>query len=222
MKKGKKKRSAGKTLLKVLLITSATAVFLLVFLNIYVYFSVKGRIVKGPDEYKKLPEDVDVIMVLGASVVNGEPSHMLADRLDKAIELYKKKCSGILLMSGDNGQSDYNEVAAMQKYAEKQGVPPEAIYTDHAGFSTYESIYRAAEIFDIKSMIIVTQEYHLYRALYIAEKFNIDAYGAAPEYKDYVGDTQREIREILARIKDFVYCIIKPEPTYLGDKVRIK
>ncbi len=216
-----KKKSAVGAVLKALLILFLTGIISLISLNLYITLSVKSRIIEDKEELSKLTEDIDCIMVLGASVVNGEPSHMLADRLDKAIELYKSGIAGKLLMSGDNGSNDYNEIAAMRKYAEDKGVAPEDIYEDHAGFSTYESMYRASEIFGIEGMIIVTQEYHLYRALYIARQFGIDVYGAAPAHKEYVGDIQREIREILARTKDFIYCIFRPKPTYMGEKISI-
>ena len=92
---------------------------------------------------------------------------------------------------------------------------------DHAGFSTYESIYRAKDIFQAKKVVIVTQKYHLYRALYIANRLGLEAYGVGADPRQYVGATYREIREILARDKDFIKCIFKPEPTYLGDTIPV-
>ena len=92
---------------------------------------------------------------------------------------------------------------------------------DHAGFSTYESMYRAKEVFEAKKVVIVTQKYHLHRALYVAEKLGIDAYGVSSDPRTYRGQFVREIREILARDKDFFKCIVKPEPTYLGDTIPV-
>ena len=92
---------------------------------------------------------------------------------------------------------------------------------DHAGFSTYESIYRAKEIFKAKKVVIVTQKYHLYRALYIANQLGLEAYGVGSDPRKYVGATYRELREILARDKDFIKCIFKPEPTYLGETISV-
>ena len=92
---------------------------------------------------------------------------------------------------------------------------------DHAGFSTYESIYRAKEIFKAKKIIIVSQEYHLYRALYIANALGIEAVGVSATKRDYGGQLIRDIREVLARAKDFGKCIIKPEPTYLGEEIPV-
>lgn len=177
----------------------------------------------GQDEIEKLRSiDPECIMVLGASVrPDGTPSRMLQDRLDLAIELYHEGVAPRLLFTGDNGQVNYNEVNVMKEYAEAAGVPKEAIFLDHAGFSTYESVYRAKYIFRVDSMIVVTQEYHLYRALYGCEKMGIEALGAASDQKTYYGQEKREIREILARDKDCVKWIFKPEPTYLGDAVPI-
>ena len=124
-------------------------------------------------------------------------------------------------MSGDHGKTDYNEVETMKQYAIDEGIDSENIFMDHAGFSTYESIYRAKEVFGVKKMVIITQEYHLYRALYIAEKLGIEAYGVASDYHIYAGQFMRDLREILARAKDFVTTIVKPEPTYLGDFIDI-
>ena len=109
----------------------------------------------------------------------------------------------------------------MKKFAIEKGVPSEDIFMDHAGFSTYESIYRAKEIFDADNIVIVTQEYHLYRALYIADKLDINAYGINSDPRQYSGQLFREIREILARNKDFINCIIKPKPTYLGESIPV-
>lgn len=166
--------------------------------------------------------DADCIMVLGASVhADGSPSLMLKDRLDVGIELYKKGAAPKLLLSGDNGQIAYNEVAGMKKYAEDAGVRTEDIFLDHAGFSTYESVYRAKYIFEVNSMIVVTQSYHLYRALYGCERMGIEALGAAADQAVYRGQNYREFREVLARDKDLAKWMIKPNPTFLGDVIPI-
>jgi len=166
--------------------------------------------------------DIDCIIVLGCHVKNnGEPSDMLTDRLKRGVELYYAGAAPKLLMSGDHGQHEYNEVDAMKKYALDAEVPSEDIFMDHAGFSTYDSIYRAKEIFEAEKVIVVTQEYHLYRALYIAQKLGLEAYGVTADYRSYIGQTTREIREILARAKDFVYVLLKIEPTFLGETIPI-
>ncbi len=164
----------------------------------------------------------ECIMVLGASVhSDGTPSLMLKDRLDTGIELYKKGVAPKLLMTGDNGQVAYNEVEVMKNYAEEAGVKSEDIFLDHAGFSTYESVYRAKYIFEVNSMVVVTQRYHLYRTLYGCRRMGIDAAGAASDQAQYRGQGYRDVREILARDKDFVKWMIKPDPTFLGDAIPI-
>ena len=121
-------------------------------------------------------EDVDCIIVLGCQVKDdGSLSHMLRDRLMRGLELYESKAAPKLLMSGGHGREDYDEVGAMKKYATDNGVPSEDVFMDHAGFSTYETVYRAQEIFEADKVIIVTQGYHLYRALYIAEQLGVEA-----------------------------------------------
>jgi vancomycin permeability regulator SanA len=146
---------------------------------------------------------------------------MLEDRLRRGVELYEAAAAPKLLMSGDHGQREYDEVNAMKGYAVAAGIPSGDVFMDHAGFSTYESLYRAKEIFGVKKVIIVTQEYHLHRALYIARQLGLEAWGVASDYRSYAGQLMRDIREILARNKDFVTGIFLPEPTYLGEKIPI-
>ena len=167
-------------------------------------------------------DQADCILVLGAQVKpDGTPSKMLKDRLDTAIELYQQGAAPKLLMSGDNGRVEYNEVKVMLAYALDAGVPKEDIFLDHAGFSTYESLYRARDVFGADHIIVVTQKYHEYRALYIGEQLSVDVTGVCTEDIEYAGQGYREIREIAARDKDFFKCITKPEPTYLGEPIDI-
>lgn len=166
--------------------------------------------------------DVDCILVLGCLVKDsGQPSDMLADRLRRGVELYQTGAAPKLLMSGDHGQTTYNEVQAMKQYAISKGIISSDIFMDHAGFSTYESIYRAKEIFQAQKIIIVTQEYHLSRALYIANALGLEAYGVSADYRTYWGQSARDLREVLARNKDFLTSIFKPKPTYLGDAIPV-
>lgn len=166
--------------------------------------------------------DVDCIVVLGCQVRDdGSLSPMLRDRLMRSLELYEAGAAPKLLMSGDHGREEYDEVGAMKQYAVDHGVPSENVFMDHAGFSTYETVYRAKEVFEADKIIIVTQEYHLYRALYIAEQLGVDAYGASSDYNTYAGQSMRELREILARCKDFAMCIFQPEPAYLGESIPV-
>lgn len=183
-------------------------------INIYMYQTTKQQM-------NAQLENVDCILVLGAGIRNNKPTPMLNDRIEEAISLYKDKKAPKIIMSGDHGRIDYNEVGVMKDFAIDKGVPSSDIFMDHAGFSTYESLYRAKEIFQAKKIIIVTQDYHLYRALYIANQLGLEAVGVASNPRDYSGQTKRDIREVAARCKDFLTCIIKPEPTYLGESIPV-
>lgn len=161
----------------------------------------------------------DCILVLGAGVRDGNPTPMLAERLDFGIEAYNTGCAPKLLMSGDHGQDNYDEVNVMKDYAVNAGIAGDDVFMDHAGFSTYESMYRARDVFGVKKVLIVTQKYHIYRAVYDARRLGLDAYGLPAERLKY--NPMNECRECLARIKDVIWCAIKPEPTYLGDVIDI-
>lgn len=189
-------------------------------INGYVKQTGAGMIL-SPEDAAKL-EDVDCILVLGCKVENdGSPSPMLRDRLTRGVDLYFQGASPKLLMSGDHGKEDYNEVGAMKEFAIEKGVPSENVFMDHAGFSTYESVYRAKEIFGADKIIIVTQQYHLYRALYIAKALEVEAYGVGCDYNTYAGQWTREVREILARNKDAVKSVFQPLPAHLGEAIPI-
>lgn len=188
-------------------------------INFFVKIVTKNRILKK-EEYSKL-EDIDCIIVLGAGIWGDKPSPMLEDRLKEAISLYNQNISSKIIMSGDHGKEDYDEVNIMKEYAIEQGVKSEDIFMDHAGFSTYESMYRTKEIFEANKVVIVTQKYHLYRALYIAKQLGIEAYGVNSDPRKYVGEIYREAREIIARDKDFIKCIFKPQPKYLGETIPV-
>ncbi len=169
-------------------------------------------------------EAYDCVLVLGAGVWGDSPSHMLEERLNRGVEIYNSGCTDRILMSGDHGREEYDEVNVMKDFAVESGIEANTVFMDHAGFSTYESMYRAKEIFGIKKVIIVTQKYHLYRAVYNARKLGIDAYGVAADGQynyDIFVRTYNNSREALARCKDFVWCIFKPEPTYLGEAIPI-
>ena len=191
--------------------------------------SVINAIVKGsagdqiltPEQAAAL-EDVDCILVLGCYVhENGNPSGMLHDRLRMGVELYEAGVAPKLLMTGDHGQVNYDEVDAMKRFAVDAGIASENVFMDHVGFSTYESMYRARDVFQAKKIVIVTQEYHLYRAIFIAESLGMEAYGVSADYRSYSGQTKRDVREVLARVKDAFSCLFKPEPTYLGETIPV-
>ena len=154
------------------------------------------------------PEDgYETALILGAKVhAGGRLSDMLRDRMDAGIALYKAGAVSMLLLSGDDS-GEWGEVTAMKAYAIQNGVPEEAILTDGEGYSTYESVCRAKNVFGIQKLVLVTQEYHLYRALYIANDLDLDAVGVSATLHYYSGQFYRDMREILARDKDFVLCL---------------
>jgi len=197
----------------ILLIIVTVIVFII---NFYVIFKTKNKILDKIDD-----ENIDCILVLGAGVRNGKPTDMLADRILTAIDLYNKKVAPKIIMSGDHIKENYDEVNIMKAYAIEKGVPTSDIFMDHAGLSSYDSIYRAKEIFKAKKIVIVTQKYHLYRSLYIAEKLGVEAYGASANLRKYIGQSYRELREVLARDKDFFKCMFKPQSKYLGETIPV-
>ncbi|MBQ8815627.1 MAG: YdcF family protein [Lachnospiraceae bacterium] len=216
----KKRKGLWKKVLAVLLCLAIVGTGVLFGINAYVKH-VGGKRMLTAEEAAAL-DDVDCIMVLGCLVKsNGVPSDMLTDRLTRGVELYELGAAPKLLMTGDHGRTDYNEVQAMKDFATDRGIVSSDVFMDHAGFSTYDSVYRARDVFAADRIIIVSQGYHLYRALYIAEKLGVDAYGVAADYHTYRGQTYRDLREILARVKDAVITVFKPEPTYLGDVIPV-
>ena len=229
--KRKEKRSLPVRLFSLLVKLAIAAVILVIGINVYITKSTAKEItvsitsseqtVTSQELQSFRAVDPECIMVLGAAVrPDGTPCKMLRDRLDLGIALYKQGVAPKLLFSGDNGQVVYNEVNAMRKYAVNAGVPEEDIFLDHAGFSTYESVYRAKAIFDVDSMVVVTQKYHLYRTLYGCRRMGVAALGAAAKDTNK-GQEVREVREVLARDKDFVKWVFKPQPTFMGETISI-
>ena len=187
-----------------------------ILINTYMY-EFSSRYFLTVEEASK--ENFDCVLVLGAGVWGDGPSHLLEERLNKGVEVYNTGCTNRILMTGDHGREEYDEVNVMKNFAIEKGAVAEEVFMDHAGFSTYESMYRAKEVFQVKKVVIVTQKYHLYRAVYNARKLGIDAYGFAADELKY--PIYNDIREALARTKDFFYCEIQPEPTYLGEVIPI-
>jgi len=222
IKKLKKQGKRGAILLLSLGIVAGIAVCLLI--NGYVKLTAEKKITSAEklEELKNAAEKPDAVLVLGAQVKPDKtPSKMLQERLDMGIALYKAGIADRIIMSGDHAEDDYDEVNVMKDYAIEKGVPSECIFMDHAGLSTYESMYRAKEIFQAENVIVVTQEYHLYRAVYDAEALGLKAQGVACDTAVYSGDKYRKLREVLARVKDVGYTIMKPEPTYMGDVIAL-
>lgn len=199
-----------KKIIKLLIILLVVAITI----NIYVVLRTKKQIITIEDTDLK---DIDCILVLGASIRNNKPSPMLEDRLKTSMEIFNNKITDRILVSGDHTEENYDEVNVMKKYLIENNIPSEKIFMDHAGISSYDSIYRAKKIYKANRIIIVTQKYHLYRSLYIAKKLDIEAYGVVADKREYQNQSKRDIREFLARIKDFFKCIYKPTSNYLGE-----
>ena len=206
-----------KRIILIIDILVVVGIIIVLGINLFVKNSVKHKIV---DE-NSLDKNYDAILVLGAGLRNGKPSPVLKDRLDMAYKLYEDGYSEKIIVSGDHGKKYYDEVNVMKNYLLDKGIDSNNIFMDHAGFSTYDSVYRAKEIFLANKIIIVTQQFHLYRSLYIAKQLKLDAVGVSATLRDYSGSFKFEIREILARDKDFVKSIFKPEPKYLGDTISV-
>lgn len=166
--------------------------------------------------------NTDCVLVLGARVYDdGSLSAVLEDRMQVGVELYHAGAGKKLLLSGDHGQRRYDEVGSMKTYAQSHGVPDDDIFLDHAGFSTYESAVRAAKVFGVKSCVVVTQSFHLTRAVTLLRSQGIEAYGVPSDLRPYKSHYYNEIRELGARVKDLFYMIFRPAPTYLGDPIDI-
>ena len=193
------KKTILKKAVKMLLVLGLAGCLVLFLINLYMIRREKPNIISADDAAAL--GDVDCIMVLGCSVrPDGTPSGMLRDRLDKGIELYEGGVSDRLLMSGDHGRANYDEVNRMKQYAIDAGIPSGDIFMDHAGFCTYESMYRA---------------------LYVARAMGMEAYGVESDPRQYGGQKMRDLRELLARPKDLIYTIVMPKPTYLGDAIPV-
>lgn len=200
---------------------------LLILVLIAAGLAINAYVKVSANKYIYYPQEVpraDAILVLGAYVYpDGTMSPMLADRITVGYRLYEKAKAPKILVSGDHGRKDYDEVNTMKTYLKQQGIPAQNVFMDHAGFSTYESLYRARDIFKVKKIIIVTQHYHLMRAVFIARELGLEAYGVSSDLHNY-GDVmlQYELREIAARNKDFFMCrVLKPKPTFLGEPIPV-
>ena len=208
-----------KALLKILCTCIAVVAIVIGATNALVVLTTEDDIV-SVDEASGY--QADAIVVLGASVfADGTPSTILQDRLDCGIALYKAGAAPKIIMSGDNSTEHYNECAAMKRYAIAQGVPSEDIFCDHAGFSTYESMYRAKNVFGCSRVVIAAQTYHLYRALYSAHALGVDAIGVASDYRSYGKQTWYDVREIPARTKDFFKALFDVPSTYVGEPISL-
>jgi SanA protein len=207
-----------KKIIILFILTSFFAVIFYLFCNLLVINSSKQQIYFNDADIPKK----QIALVLGARVYqNGSLSDIMSDRAITAINIYKEGKVDRILISGDHGKTTYDEVNAIKKYMLNNGVAEEDLFLDHAGFDTYDSVYRAKEIFQVESMTIITQEFHLYRAIYIANELQIDAIGLAADLRTYRSNVFNQVRESAARVKAVFDVVLKAKPKYLGQKIPI-
>jgi len=191
----------------------AAAGLAVVAVNVYVYRVGAGMLVANA-------APADAAIVLGAFVdADGECCPMLVDRLDTALDLYRAGKVPKILVSGDHGRKEYDEVNAMRRYLEARGVPPEDIFMDHAGFNTYNTMVRAAKVFQVRRAIVVTQRFHLPRALYLASGVGLQAEGVCADRNRYPDEYR--LREMGARAKAFYNVALGTAPVFLGPVIPI-
>lgn len=200
---------------------SALAVLIVIFLaiNAYIVLSAQSSLYT---EFSEVPAK-QAALVLGAQVRGNTASAILSDRLETAAELYREKKVQKILVSGDHGSKYYDEVDVMRKNLLAEGIPAQDIFMDHAGFDTYDSVYRAKEIFGVESVIIVSQTFHLPRALFIADALGVDAVGMSANRQEYRWSTiiRNNARESLARIKALGDILRNAKPLTMGDSIPI-
>lgn len=212
-------RKAVGGVLALVLAVVVVAVLVFVGTNAAAVLTTRDDIV---DQQTAAAFDADAIVVLGASVrPDGTPSGILQDRLDDGIALYFAGAAPKIIMSGDNGTESYNECWAMKQYAISQGVPSEDVFCDHAGFSTYETMYRARHVFGAERVVVATQTYHLYRALYDAQGVGMEAIGVPSDYGEYANQSWYDIREVFARTKDYFQVLFSVPSTFVGDPISL-
>lgn len=207
-----------KKIIKIFLVIIFIIILLLGSVNFLVFLKSKKFVYQDINNIEKKK----VALVLGARVYSdGRLSDMLHDRVQSALELYQNGKVEKILLSGDHGRENYDEVSAMRDYLLENGVPGNDIFLDHAGFDTYDSMYRARDVFLVDSMIVVTQEFHLPRAVYIARSLDVDAIGFVADKQHYLFMVRNNIRESLARIKAFFNVLLHSNPKFLGDKIPV-
>jgi vancomycin permeability regulator SanA len=215
-------KPSKKHIIKTCIITVFSILVLFTLSALFIFWHVSNVGSKSIYSKADVPKS-DAIIVLGAYVFpNGQVSEMLADRLDTGIALFEAGKAPKIVVSGDHGHVTYDEVNAMRKYLQARGIKREDIFMDHAGFNTYDSLYRARDIFLIKKAIIVTQKFHLVRALYISKELGLEAYGVTSDNHVYPGILLNNIREIGSRMKAFLQAgVFKPKPKFLGKVIPI-
>lgn len=217
----KRKRNTRHTVLKAICAVFVALCLVVAVPNAVELFTQRSNVV-SQDEAAASGRSYDAILVLGASVnPDGTPSEVLRDRLDVAVALYRAGVAPKVIMSGDNfsDAEHYNEVSIMKDYVVSQGIPSEDVFCDHAGICTYDSMYRAKYVFKVQTMVVVTQKYHLFRALYDANNLGVESVGVASDLHGYSAQTLFNFREMLARMSDFAKVWTRANATYLSEEV---
>ena len=189
----------------------------IVSVNLYVKSTTKNHIYNS---LKRFPKN-DVGIVFGAGINGDQPSKYLKDRLDAGILLYKSKRINKILLSGDNGREEYDELTVMKNYCFKHGVDTSKIFIDYAGFDTYSTMYRAKHIFKIKRATLISQKYHLNRAIYIGQQLGIKSVGYSANKGEYSGYAHVTFREYISIFKSFFDVLRNREPHFLGNAIDI-
>ena len=193
--------------------------FLIIILgiNFYVKYNSNKLCFKN---INNLPE-TEVAIVFGAGINGDVPSKYLKDRLDAGILLYKNKKVQKLLLSGDNGSDEHDEIVVMKKYCYKNGVDTTKIYVDYAGFDTYSTMIRAKKVFNVKKAILISQNYHLDRAVYLGNALGVESVGFIADNGEYNMQKLNKFRELLATVKSVIDVNRNRKPIFLGSKVDI-
>lgn len=202
---------------KILLYLVIIGLVTIVSINYYVKSSTKKNIYYS---IKRFPKN-DVGIIFGAGINGDQPSKYLKDRLDTGILLYKANRINKILLSGDNGRDEYDELTVMKNYCFNHGVDTTKIFVDYAGFDTYSTMYRAKHIFNIKRATLISQEYHLNRAIYIGQKLGIKSVGYSANNGEYLGYKYVTFREYGSICKSFFDVLRNREPRFLGNPIDI-
>jgi SanA protein len=208
---------AMKRLIKLLSVIFGLAILFYINANLWVWLVSRGSIVTVSQT-----KPADAVIILGAYVrPDGALSWILKDRLDTGLKVYNQGSASKILVTGDHGQHEYNEVQAMKDYLQSHGVPAQDIFMDHAGFDTYDSIYRARDVFQVKSAIIISQNFHIPRAVYIAKRLGLETQGVQARLY-YPWWYRNTIRDSIARVKAYTDIeILKSKPRFLGEVISI-
>ncbi len=202
---------------KKLLYISLIGLLVLILVNFYVKSQTNSLIYESISQVPK----IEVGIIFGAGINGDKPSKYLKDRLDAGILLYKSKKINKILLSGDNGNDQHDELTVMKKYCFANGVDTTKIYIDYAGFDSYSTMYRAKVIFKIDKAILISQKYHLNRAVFLGNKLGVNSQGFSANVGDYNGYKYVCFREYFSTFKSAIDVLRNRKPHFLGDSVSI-